>query len=131
MGFQMSKSNGIVELLKQINFNLSIIRKLSELQLRGIIKAELEKVASTSERKKIWALSDGTLSTGEIAKKVGVSRRAVQYFVQEAERSELLRMDKRGFPYRNIDWIPPEWLEEIGIVGKEKMLEWRNEHEVR
>lgn len=124
----MSKENrgtseDVVELLKKINSNLFVIRKLTELQLRGPIKKELERLASTSERKRIWALSDGTLSTGEIAKKVGVSRRAVQYFVQEAERSELLRVDKRGFPYRNIDWIPPEWLKEIGTVGKEKMLE--------
>lgn len=110
----MSKENrgtseDIIELLKKINSNLSVIRKLTELQLKGPIKKELEKLASTSERKKIWTLCDGTVSTSEIARKVGVSRRAVQYFIQEATRQELIVTDKRGFPYRMIDWIPPDW----------------------
>ena len=121
----MSKSDNagnVIELLRQINVNLSIIRRLTELQLRGAIKEELDKVASTPERKKIWALCDGTVSTSEIARKVGVSSRAVQYFVQEAEEAELVKVDKRGYPYRNVDWIPPEWEEVLRVVAEKKPI---------
>jgi len=98
-----------IELLKEINENLKAIRKLTELQLRGPIKSELTKFASSTERRKIWMLCDGTLSTVEISRKVGVSTRAVQYFVQDGLKAGFLRLDRRGYPSRNIDWIPPEW----------------------
>jgi len=98
-----------VELLREINENLKVIRKLTELQLRGPIKDELAKLASSIERRKMWILCDGTVSTIEMSKTVGVSPRAVQYFVQDGLKTGLLRVDRRGYPSRTIDWTPPEW----------------------
>jgi len=99
----------IDENLKSVNANLSVVRRLLELQLRGPIKNQLEALASTPERKKIWTLCDGTLNTSEIAEKVSVSQRAVQYFLQECSKQGLVGMTSRGTPYRMIDWIPPDW----------------------
>lgn len=113
------KSDEVVALLTQISENLSVIRRLLELSLRRPVKEELEKIVSTTERKKIWALSNGTTSTSEIAKQTGVSTRAVRYFVREMINAGLMRMDKRGFPCRTIDWIPPEWEQKL----KEKLVE--------
>ena len=42
--------------LKEILENLVEIRQLMELHLRKLIKEELESVASTPERKKMWIL---------------------------------------------------------------------------
>jgi len=104
--------------LKGILENLVVIRQLMELQLRKLIKEELERVASTPERKKMWILCDGATSTSEISRKVGVSTRAVQYFIRDAQRLELIRIDKRGFPRRAINWIPSDWQKLVENVSK-------------
>lgn len=96
-------------ILKEIRDELRILRRLSELQLRRVFKDELEKIASSNQRKMIWAMADGTHNTVEIAKKVGSTLRAVQYFVQDATDAGFLKSDRRGYPMRTIDWVPPEW----------------------
>jgi len=101
----------IAEILKQINDNILALKKLKELEMREVITKEIERVASTSIRKKMWVLSDGTKSTDEISKAINVSKRAVQYFVQECVNSGLLGVDRRGYPIRRIEWVPPEWTE--------------------
>jgi len=103
----------IVEILKQINDNILALKKLKELEMREVVTKEIERVASTSVRKKMWVLSDGTKSTDEISKIANVSKRAVQYFVQECVNSGLLGIDRRGYPARRIEWVPPEWTETV------------------
>jgi hypothetical protein len=103
-----------IQLLREINENLKALRKLKELELRGPITNELVVFASSNERKKMWILSDGVASTIEIAKQVGVSPRAVQYYVQDGLKAGFLRLDRRGYPSRTIDWIPPEWERILG-----------------
>ncbi len=98
-----------VTLLKEMNEHLRAIRVLNEIQLRGPVKSELSKLASSVDRKRIWMLCDGATSTTEIAKSVGVSKRAVQYFVQDGLKSGLVSVDRRGYPRRTIDWVPPDW----------------------
>jgi predicted transcriptional regulator len=102
------------QLLREINDNLKVLRKLIEIQLRGPVKDELSGLASSNERRKMWILSDGTLGTTDISKKAGVSRRAVQYFVQDGLKLGFVRVDKRGYPSRTIDWVPPEWEKLLG-----------------
>jgi hypothetical protein len=97
------------KLLREINENLKVLRKLKEIELRGPVKNELSAFASSRERRKMWIFSDGKASTTEIAKRVGVSQRAVQYYVQDGLKAGFLRLDRRGFPSRTIDWVPPEW----------------------
>lgn len=117
----------MVSVLKDIREELKVLRRLTEIQLRGAFKEELEKIASSPQRKKMWALADGTRSTTDVAKMIGTTQRAVQYFVQEAERNSFMRSDRRGFPMRLIDWIPPDW----ESIQKEKSinLETRKEQD--
>ena len=114
----MSKIDDYNDVIRRIDANLSAIKKLIEIQLRGAISEELEKIASTIERKKIWSLCDGTMNVSDIAKEVGISKRAVHYFIEDAQKAELIRTDKKGFPFRNLDWIPPEWKEDLKKVPK-------------
>lgn len=106
------------QLLREINENLKALRKLKELELRGPITNELAAFASSSERKKMWIYADGAANTIEIARKVGVSPRAVQYFVQEGLKAGFLRVDRRGYPSRMIDLIPPEWEKTLGAESE-------------
>lgn len=88
---------------------LSKIRQLLEILARGALKAELERVATTANRKRIWALCNGLLSTEEIAQKANVSQRTVQIFVKELQEADLVIIERRGYPKRRFDYIPSDW----------------------
>lgn len=101
----------VLELLKRISEDMHVVRVHTKRLVRDSYKQDLERVASTPERQEIWRLCDETLSTEEIAKKLGVSVRTVQYFVQDAQKFGLVVLVKRGYPKRTDDYdeIPTEW----------------------
>ncbi len=107
----MQAEEQIVEMLKRISEDLHAIRRHTNRLVRDSYRHELERIASTPERQEIWRLCDGTLSTEEIAKRVGISVRTVQYFVQEAEKAGLLVSVRRSYSRRTEDYdeIPSEW----------------------
>jgi len=101
----------VVEILRRISTSLDAIKEHTRRLSRSSYKEDLEKVTSTPQRQEMWRLCDGTLSTEDIARKIGVSTRTVQYFVEEAERMGLVKSYRRGYPKRNEDFdeIPSEW----------------------
>jgi len=96
-------------LLKEIREDIDLIKRYTKLLAWDAILTNLNKIASSADRKQIWRLADGTLSTEQIANQIGVTVRSVQYFVQEAESAGLIRIAKRGYPKRIEDVIPSEW----------------------
>jgi len=99
----------MVEILKKISEEISAIKRYARFQARDAISTMLNKVATTPERQQMWRLADGTHSNEEIANQIGVSLRSVQYFVQEAESAGLIIVERRGYPKRMEDIVPPEW----------------------
>lgn len=95
--------------------NVNLLKELQEIkqvlliQSRDAVRKEIETFATTAERKEMWKLCDGTKPTDDIAKLVGVSSRAVSYFVEEATNRQLMVLEKRGFPKRKFDYVPVEW----------------------
>jgi predicted ArsR family transcriptional regulator len=85
------------------------IRELLERLARKELKEDLEKIATTKERKKIWVLCDGMTSTSDIATKAGVSQRTVQIFLNDLQTRDLITFEKRGYPKRKYDYIPSDW----------------------
>jgi predicted ArsR family transcriptional regulator len=85
------------------------IRELLERLARKELKEDLEKIATTKERKKIWVLCDGMTSTSDIATKAGISQRAVQIFLNELQTRDLITFERRGYPKRRYDYIPSDW----------------------
>jgi hypothetical protein len=124
----------MTELLNKISEDIHAIRLLTTRLVRDSYKKELERIANTPERREIWRLCDGTLSTREIAEEVGVAIRTVQYFLQEAEKEKLVVFLKRGYPKRTDDFdvVPPEWKSYKRPVtsGEGKQLGQRTEEEV-
>lgn len=88
------------------------IRQLLEMTFKNDLKTELEKILTTKERKTIWVLSDGFTDTKTIAKKSGISRRAVQIAIRDLRDADLLVVERRGFPKRKFDYVPSEWQRE-------------------
>jgi len=101
----------LIDLLKTIGEDIRWIRKDIARLARDSYRQDLEKVTNTSARQEIWRLCGSSLNNDEIAKKIGITLRAVQYFVQEAETKGLITTLKRGYPKRsdNFDEIPAEW----------------------
>lgn len=95
--------------MEEVREEVSKIRTLLEFIARGNLKEELEKIATTPERKRIWALCDGLLSTQEIAEKTGVAQRTVQIFIKELGDVDLIEIEKRGYPKRRFDYVPSDW----------------------
>jgi hypothetical protein len=87
------------------------IRELLQLLASDKIKGQVERLASTDERKRVWTLCDGTNSTSEIADKVAISLRAVQIFLKELQDAGLIVIERRGYPKRVFDYVPPGWME--------------------
>lgn len=101
----------MLELLGRISDDLHFVRLLLTRLSHDSFLKDLELVASTSERQEMWRLADGTRSTEDIAKQIGVSARSVQYFTQDAEKRGIMSFIKRGYPKRPdyFDEIPSTW----------------------
>jgi hypothetical protein len=97
------------EMQEKIFEELVKIRDLLERIAREDLKRELEEVATTTERRKVWSLLDGVSGTDEIALKAGVSQRAVQIFVKDLMDADLITLEKRGYPKRKFDFVPSNW----------------------
>lgn len=107
----MDSSRDEIELLRRIADDLHAVRGHARRLAKRIYLDELNQVASTPQRREMWRLCDGATSTHDLANRVGVSLRTVQYFVEDAERLELLASPRRGYPKRadDFDEIPVDW----------------------
>jgi DNA-binding transcriptional ArsR family regulator len=85
------------------------IRQLLEITFRNDLQKELERVLTTKERKMVWVLSDGLTDTNAIARKAGISQRAVQATAKDLQDAGLVVVERRGFPKRKFDCVPSEW----------------------
>jgi len=101
----------LIDLLNNLSEDIRQMRMDMARLARDSYREDLEKVANTPIRQEIWRLCDGTFNNDEIAKRVGVTLRAVHYFVQDAEKKGLIITKKRGYPKRNesFDEVPVGW----------------------
>jgi hypothetical protein len=97
------------EIGQKICEELTRVRNLLEILASDKIRENLDSLATTKERRAIWARCDGLTSTEEIANKTQISQRAVQLFVKELLEKDLLYMGKRGYPKRRFEIIPADW----------------------
>jgi DNA-binding MarR family transcriptional regulator len=97
------------KMLMSLHEEIVKIRQLLEITFKNDLMKELEKILTTKERKTVWALSDGSTDTKAIAEKTGISIRAVQQTVKELQEADYLIIERRGFPERKFDYVPPEW----------------------
>ena len=104
---------------EEILAELKKITKLLMFAYSDDIKIEIEKVATTPQRKMIWALLDGIHMSNEIAQKIKISTSAVNIFLDKAKILGLAKNPRNEPPYRLIDYVPPEWVDLIPIEEEE------------
>lgn len=101
-----------VKLIRQLLENLTednkTTQKLLEILAKENFLKEIEIIASTNERKNIWNLLDGKLSTSELADQVKITQRAVNDFIKDLRENRLVDMLKRGYYRRKFDYFIPE-----------------------
>lgn len=90
---------------------LKKIIKILTLAHADAIEKELEKVATSEERKKIWVLMDGNRMSKDIAKEIRIVESSVNKFLKIAATVGLANNPRGKPPYRIIDYIPPSWVE--------------------
>ena len=95
------------EILKELR-NISKIITISS---GPAIEKELEKYATSEDRKKIWVLLDGVKQSDEIAKIIGKTRRAVDTFLKILEEVGLVERPYNKPPIRRLDYVPASWAE--------------------
>lgn len=101
----MTNEEDILKELKKISKIITISNGQS-------LEKELSKYATTDERKKIWVLIDGTRTSEQIAKEIGITKRAVDIALQHFENAELIEKRKYGVPpQRVVEYMPPSWIE--------------------
>ena len=82
-----------------------LLEVLASDKLRGL----LEEVLTTPDRRKVWSLCNGTLSTAQIAERTKLTTRAVQITIKELVERDLVSVLRRGHPRRRFDYVPSEW----------------------
>jgi len=107
------------EILVNIYDEIVKMRQLLEMTVKDKLEKELEKILTTKERKIVWALSDGFTDTQTIAKKAGISQRAVQRTAKELQIADLIVVERRGYPKRKFDHVPSEWTSKDDTGGKQ------------
>ena len=83
----MDINEQILEELKAIRKLLTIFSQDKLVEFQEIIRT---KYLTTTQRKQMYDLFDGTLSQKEIASKVGVSSEAVRHFVVTLEQAGII-----------------------------------------
>lgn len=101
---------------------LKKITKLLTFAYSDKIEVELNKIANTDNRKKIWVLIDGSRDAPEIAKIINITDRAVRDFLNLAKPAGLINYQRNNPPVKILDYVPLEWIE---LLPKE--LEMENE----
>ncbi len=95
--------------LQKISQEMTTVRRLLEILAREPLRKELEAIVTTPERRRIYSMCDGMTNNEDIAKKAGLSLRAVQELIKRLVDSDLATMVKRGVPKRRFDWVPVDW----------------------
>ncbi|MCL5989174.1 MAG: hypothetical protein M1166_02450 [Candidatus Thermoplasmatota archaeon] len=90
------------------------LRKLSKILLFSngrVIEEGLSRLITTTERRKMWVLADGTKLPVEIAKIVNVTPMSVSRFLSLTVSAGVIEYERGKPPTRILDYVPAEWVD--------------------
>jgi len=95
---------------EKILFELKKLAKMFQMVYSSQLNQQLNGLATTNERKMIWALIDGQNTSKNIADTINVTKRSVDRFLKLAEDLGYV-LNPWGKPaIRFIDYVPLEWI---------------------
>lgn len=92
---------------------LSELRKISKILVMANgtrLEAELQKLMTTDDRRRIWVGIDGESDAKRLSEKANVPLKRVQNFLTTLRKAELVEGLKGMPPRKRIDYVPPAWL---------------------
>lgn len=109
----------VAKVLRGIEAKLSQISRMQAVIGASAGITLIEKLASTDDRKTIWAYCDGNLTREGITSETGIKLRTVAAFVSICKAYGLIEEEKEkgGHPKRVIDHVPDGWK----TAGKKKL----------
>jgi hypothetical protein len=96
-------SDELVELRK--------ISKILTLANATVLERELEKYATTPERKKVWVLINGERLPDDLITGSGMKRRAVYSFLKILSDADLVETPYGKPPKKKLEFVPAAWLD--------------------
>jgi len=99
--------------------NLEEIKLLTRLMAQTQLDEILLNIATTEDRKKIWALLNGVRDSQEIADSINISKRSVDRFLKLAESVGLANNPWGRPASRKIDYVPTTWLQKVLDIEEE------------
>jgi hypothetical protein len=110
---------------------LAELRKISKILVLAnaqALETELSKYATTDERKKAWALIDGSRLPDEIAEYSGMKLRTVYDFLKILANADFIKNPHGKPPEKKLEFVPASWLNLIKFEEtKEKETGGTNE----
>ncbi|MCW4010078.1 MAG: hypothetical protein NWF05_05605 [Candidatus Bathyarchaeota archaeon] len=90
---------------------LKKISKILTLANAELLEKTIADYASTNERKMIWVLIDGVRFPKDMASEIGnIKVRAIEIFLEELEKAQLIENPKRKAAEKLIEYVPPSWI---------------------
>lgn len=86
------------------------------------LEKELDKIATSDDRKRIWVLINGELTPEEISKQTRITIGTVKNYLTALKKTELIENPYGKPPRRLVDYVPPEWIELLKLP-EEKVKE--------
>jgi hypothetical protein len=102
---------------------LAELRKISKILLlanASVVESELDKIATSDDRKRMWVLVNGFRMPKDIAGQLKITDRAVRYFLDALAAAGFIENRKGEPPRKILDYVPPSWIELAQVEEKEE-----------
>lgn len=93
---------------------LNELRKISKILTLAnapVLEKELEKYATTPERKKAWVLINGERTPDELITGSGMKQAAVYKFLKLLSDADLVETPHGDPPKKKLEFVPASWLD--------------------
>jgi len=107
------------------------ISKILTLVNASALEKELEKYATTVERKKLWVLINGERSPDELITGSGMKQAAVYKFLKTLSDADLIETPHGKPPKRKLEFVPASWIDLFEIEKEQPKQKEKGEQDVK
>jgi DNA-binding MarR family transcriptional regulator len=110
---------------------LKRISKILTLANATILEKELEKYATTPERKKVWVLINGERSPDDLIAGSGMKQAGVYKFLKILSDADLIETPHGNPPKKKLELVPASWLDLFEAEKEEPKQKQKGEQNVQ
>lgn len=107
------------------------ISKILTLANAPVLEKELEKYATTPERKKVWVLINGERPNEELMKQSGVKQSGFYSYLKVLSNADLIEVPFGKPPKKKLEFVPASWLDLFEAEKEEPKQKQKGEQVVQ